>query len=255
MMKTQGVYAIHCGPTGKRYIGSSRDCAGRWCFHRRGLQRGRHHNCHLQRAWEKHGAAAFSFCVLEVVSDAALLLLREQHHLDQTVLKFNLAERAGCGASKRRPWTAEHRVRMSAIRRAQPHPRGRVMSSEEREMRSAVLSGRSLSTAHRANISRALTGRHIKGEWVAAWRASIGPQPIPPPPRVIRVETTRACEWCEKAFVPRWRRPANNPQRFCSNSCSSHCRMADHDLRTAIKARLNATCVRGTRGRWKTRAA
>jgi hypothetical protein len=80
--EVMSIYAIINIVTGKMYIGGAVDTKRRWYIHRWDLQRGAHHSPHLQRAWEKHGAGAFSFRILEVVKDAAILTIREQYWID-----------------------------------------------------------------------------------------------------------------------------------------------------------------------------
>jgi group I intron endonuclease len=63
------VYSITNTVNGKRYIGSCTDTAIRWKNHRSTLRRGKHHNCHLQASYNKHGHDAFEYEVL-IVCDA-----------------------------------------------------------------------------------------------------------------------------------------------------------------------------------------
>lgn len=60
-----GVYQILCVPTGKVYVGSSKDIQRRWRHHRGALNNRCHGNEYLQRSWDKYGKGAFTFCVLE----------------------------------------------------------------------------------------------------------------------------------------------------------------------------------------------
>jgi group I intron endonuclease len=81
----QGVYAIRHWRSGKRYIGSSQNIAGRCLSHHRALVQGHHCNQYLQAAWNKYGAAQFVFEVIELVSGGTKKLIsREQHHMDGT---------------------------------------------------------------------------------------------------------------------------------------------------------------------------
>ena len=61
-----GVYCILNLLNLKRYIGSSsRSLAKRLTRHRHYLNKGTHHNEHLQRAWSAEGSYAFKFKILE----------------------------------------------------------------------------------------------------------------------------------------------------------------------------------------------
>lgn len=75
------LYRITCLPTGRMYVGSSTQRQRRLQTHRWALRAGRHENSRLQRAWNKHGEAAFVFehtaCAfsrqdLEVLEQAAI---------------------------------------------------------------------------------------------------------------------------------------------------------------------------------------
>ncbi len=64
-----GVYCIRCSVNGKRYVGGSvRDLRERQRPHWRSLQLGEHKNKLLQADWDRYGARAFSFRVLEECS-------------------------------------------------------------------------------------------------------------------------------------------------------------------------------------------
>jgi group I intron endonuclease len=85
-----GVYMIRCTANGKVYVGSTYDCVRRESQHRSNLNKGKHYSRHLQNAWNKYGADAFVWSVLEYVpldgltkAEAKPLLLgREQHYID-----------------------------------------------------------------------------------------------------------------------------------------------------------------------------
>ena len=65
--KVVGIYCIKNVVTGKMYIGSSINIAGRWKQHRYQLNTNRHENHYLQHSWNKHGEGSFEFSILEVV--------------------------------------------------------------------------------------------------------------------------------------------------------------------------------------------
>lgn len=78
-----GVYQIRNLINGKRYIGSAgrRGVERRLREHRLLLERGKHHSARLQRAWDKNGADAFVFEILEECKPSQCLE-REQYYLD-----------------------------------------------------------------------------------------------------------------------------------------------------------------------------
>lgn len=60
-----GVYRILHVATGKAYVGSTVSRTKRWSEHRKRLEAGTHHSRYLQYAWNKYGADAFMFEMLE----------------------------------------------------------------------------------------------------------------------------------------------------------------------------------------------
>jgi group I intron endonuclease len=92
-----GVYRILCVPTGKVYIGSSKNIYSRFKGHRRELRRGTHHSSKLQRAWNKYGEISFDFNLLEKVDNINSLRDIEQLYIDKYVSYkngFNIASRS-----------------------------------------------------------------------------------------------------------------------------------------------------------------
>lgn len=74
----QGVYAWINTANGKVYVGSATNVARRKYHHTRLLTKHKHPNSHLQAAWNKYGADAFHFEILEQVEDLLWLRAREQ---------------------------------------------------------------------------------------------------------------------------------------------------------------------------------
>ncbi len=164
---TSGIYQITCIPTGKIYIGSSRDIDQRWRSHLRIFRLGKHFNSHLQNAWNKYGEQAFVFDVLEFCS-IDRLSEREQVYLD--TLKpfddqgFNLlpeVDRTTLGYKH----TAETRAHMSQARLGNQNARGSIRSEEQRRKIGQSKIGRKYSLGltrnveTREKIRRALKGR------------------------------------------------------------------------------------------------
>lgn len=81
--KSSGVYQIRNLNNGRVYIGSAKCFQVRYSQHVKSLEKGTHHNKHLQSAFNKQGAEAFVFEILEVVEgEQEARLLVEQKHLD-----------------------------------------------------------------------------------------------------------------------------------------------------------------------------
>lgn len=74
---TSGVYEIKNTTNGKRYIGSSRNVPSRFSGHRSALKNNKHHNYHLQQAWNSYGESAFEFNPLLFVDEEELAEFEE----------------------------------------------------------------------------------------------------------------------------------------------------------------------------------
>ena len=66
---------------GKTYYGSSLNCGRRWQEHKSALRNNKHHNIHLQRAWNLYGESNFRFQILESLP-CEDLVMAEQQYLD-----------------------------------------------------------------------------------------------------------------------------------------------------------------------------
>lgn len=75
----RGIYYIKNLVNGKKYIGSSKNLTKRLRDHKSALRVGRHHNIHLQRAWNKYGEENFKFVSKEFKHGC--LLSRENKYI------------------------------------------------------------------------------------------------------------------------------------------------------------------------------
>lgn len=157
-----GIYAITNTVTGKKYIGSAKNIKARWGKHLNELRRGAHHSQRLQNAWNKYGASAFVFSVVEYVDCLGLLIEKEQAHIDAAVsvsTGYNICPKAGSRLGTKH--SAESLTKMT----------GKVFSDARREniskgklgkkldpLKIAKRSEREFSQAHRDNISKAISG-------------------------------------------------------------------------------------------------
>lgn len=124
MAKTSGIYRIFCVDSEKSYVGSAVNIEARWRLHRHDLRQKKHHSTHLQRAWDKYGEKAFSFEIIEEVTELESLVQREQFHLDRFNAHhagYNNAPRAGSNlgakyrmVKQRGPHREESKRKMSA---------------------------------------------------------------------------------------------------------------------------------------------
>lgn len=171
MSTISGVYRITNMVNGKFYVGSAADVKARWRAHRWALNAGRHSNSKLQRAWDKYGADAFVFSVLETVPDVARLLQREQEWLDIfecVLVGYNIALVAG-SPTRGLKASEETKAKMSAAMKGRP---GVSPSAETRDKLSAKLKGRKLSDETRAKMSASRMGRKFSEESKAKMSAS-----------------------------------------------------------------------------------
>lgn len=167
-----GVYCIRCIPTGRVYVGSAVRISVRWKVHQKVLRSGRG-NSKLRRAWNKYGEESFSFEVLEVVSDRAMLLDREQHYMDalDAVTKgFNCRPKAESNLGiKYGPISDETRAKISeANRRAHRGKPGPMIpgSKHTASARKAMSEGR------RRNAPKVdFGGRSMN---ISEWASAIG---------------------------------------------------------------------------------
>jgi group I intron endonuclease len=134
-MKTSGIYKIVNRVNEKYYVGSSKNVdggsAGRWSRHTRDLNKNRHHNIFLQRAWNKHGQQNFDFTFIEYVEPVvSSLLLVEQKYLDiaktepEKCYNLNFMARGG-------EWNEYTKRKMSILRTGEGNPRFGTKHSEE----------------------------------------------------------------------------------------------------------------------------
>ncbi len=125
--------------SGHFYIGSSVDVRGRWSVHKCELRNQRHRNPRLQNYWNKYGADAFTWEVIEEVCKDDLLV-REQEILDSTHPFFNInpiVERPPSGG----------------------RPKGYIVTAETRAKLSKAHKGRKPSAACIAATIATKTGR------------------------------------------------------------------------------------------------
>lgn len=147
-----GIYIIRNLVSGNFYIGQSQNIITRWEQHCKALQGNRHHNRHLQLAWNKYGKSAFEFhvleyCLLDQLDD------REQYYLDMHTKNancYNIATDARAFARGTKH-SVETRNKMSEAKHN--------ISDETRHKMSATRRGRHVSEETRCKISMAQIGR------------------------------------------------------------------------------------------------
>jgi group I intron endonuclease len=145
-----GIYQIRNRVNDKVYIGSAVNLKARLHGHRGGLNRGEHHNAHLQSAWRKYGADAFEFRVL-LFCDKSDLYFYEQRCIDRcdAVNKgYNKSPNAGTSLGRK--------MRPESISKMAESKRGKKRSPETRAKHSATCAD----PVYRARLSAACKGTH-----------------------------------------------------------------------------------------------
>lgn len=141
-----GIYCIEHISSGRTYIGSATNFAGRWRMHRSALRRGKHHSPYMQKVWSKYGEGEFVFRIIEECSRECLIE-REQHYIDTLNPEFNHCRVAGSSAGRKA--SPEARLKMSAARKGKP---GRPWTEETRQKQREVQTGKKRSPEVRARL-------------------------------------------------------------------------------------------------------
>ena len=131
------------------YVGSTSDFAIRWRDHRANLNKNRHCNNHLQRAWNKYGEDSFEFSEIEFV-DLVDLITKEQHYLNLLRPEYNICPTAGSSLGVTRIFSDEHRRKIGAASRI--YMKGKRLSEETKLKISTKLKGRTISEEIRQNM-------------------------------------------------------------------------------------------------------
>jgi group I intron endonuclease len=78
-----GIYKIICEANNKFYIGSSQNINARIKCHFKQLRQNKHHNPHMQSAFNQYGESSFKYEIVEICN-INILLEREQNWMDNT---------------------------------------------------------------------------------------------------------------------------------------------------------------------------
>lgn len=196
-----GIYVITHVASGRKYVGSAVDIRSRWRVHKCELRKQKHHSPKLQNAWRRYGEDAFSFEVVELISDLHGLIPAEQKWMDSLKPFYNCRPRAGSQlglklspetrerisrVQRGRKASAETRARMSKAQTGRRHTEetkrklskmkkgkpGIPLSDQAKAKLSAAFKGRVMTEEHKRKISEAQKGRPLKPEHLANIRAS-----------------------------------------------------------------------------------
>ena len=152
-----GIYKITNIITGDYYIGSASNIRKRFGNHRNDLIANKHHNGHLQNAWNKYGKQAFEFTTI-LLCDIDTKLYYEQVLLDNLKPRYNIAI---CAQAPGQGLICSEETRHKLSEQAT----GINCSKETRRRRSEALIGNKLSLGYKHSeetnlkISEACKGR------------------------------------------------------------------------------------------------
>jgi group I intron endonuclease len=146
-----GIYVIRCLVNGKVYIGSAIDIRGRLSVHRSALNRNKHKNYRLQKAWNEYGSDQFVWEVLEYVYKMELLWVVEAEY----IVRYKATERRFGFNSK----VANGRPSEETIQKIREANLGRPCSELTRQKIAEGNRGRQRSEEERKKISEANRGK------------------------------------------------------------------------------------------------
>lgn len=148
------LYRITNAANNKQYIGQSVDIERRWKEHKRKLERGSHHNSHLQGAWSMYGSSSFVFeLITECATPEELNKLEQEHIAYSGSLSPNGYNLAYGGDNYKK--TEEHKQNIGNAHR------GMKRSDEAKKRMSEWQTGRTLSESHRKRLSEVRTGKKL----------------------------------------------------------------------------------------------
>ena len=142
-----GIYQIRNKENGNIYIGSSNNIEDRWKRHKTALKGNRHHNCYLQRAWNKYGKDYFVFETLVSMSEVDELPIVEQWFLDFLITEYNISKYTDA-PTRGTEYSQEYKDKMSQTLM------GREYKDEWRKSLSEARQGIVFTAEHRANLRK-----------------------------------------------------------------------------------------------------
>jgi group I intron endonuclease len=111
-----GIYEIYCSSNNKRYVGQAENIDERWINHIWKLRQNKHHNKHLQNAFNKYGENCFIFrtvelCNVELLDEREIFYIKELN-AHETLGGFNVCW-GGSSGMRGVEFSEEHRRRLS----------------------------------------------------------------------------------------------------------------------------------------------
>lgn len=161
--KNAGVYFIINSVNGHLYVGSSMNLKRRFRDHKNDLLGNRHHNQHLQHAFNKYGLENFCFKVIYYLEDGDNLIEQEQRWLDSLMEEkeyiYNICSIAGsCFGIKH---SEETKKKYSESRKGENNSfYGKHHTDESKQKMSEFQKGKIISEETRRKISESTKGEN-----------------------------------------------------------------------------------------------
>ena len=150
-----GIYIIFNKMNNNFYIGSAVNLIRRRYRHKTTLNRNRHINPHLQRAWNKYGEDNFFFTIWEEC-EPDQLLIREQYWMDRLKPEYNICKIAGSCLGRKDTEATKKKKSISRL--------GIKLSFETRKKMSVAATGRNHSVVTKNKMSLSHKGHIVSLE-------------------------------------------------------------------------------------------
>lgn len=150
-----GIYKIISKINGKEYIGSSGDIEHRFYIHLNDLKNQKHHNIHIQRAYNKYGETNLFLEIFELC-DEEFLLIREQYYLDTLtpyVDGLNIAKIA----DKPPTWLGKKHTEETKKKISEAN-KGKICSEHSKKIASETHKGKKISDEQKKFLSDKFSG-------------------------------------------------------------------------------------------------
>lgn len=153
--ESHGIYVILNSSNNHFYVGSTVNLRQRWRQHLWSLDNNRHHNPHIQNAWNKYTGSSFVFLVVEIIGSPSNILNREQAWIDELGASerkdcYNFCKIAGSHLGRKRSELTKQRLSEAN--------RGKIHKPEAKEKMRIAKLGRKLTEEHKMKVAERSKG-------------------------------------------------------------------------------------------------